>query len=495
MSKILKSPFILLSVVTGFLFLSSCKKQLDINHNPNVPAVENGTPSVVFPSAVFGTAASIGGQYAILGAIWGEYVTQAADASQYNYIDAYQVNSSDINRGYNILFANGLKNYQFVLDKAKETSNWNFYLMAATMKAYSTQVLVDLYDQVPYFEALQGVNNLTPKFDDGFAIYQDLFKLLDTALSKPLNGAILTTSDKNADIIFKGDMNKWIQFANTEKLKLYLRMVNKKPEIAKAGIEKLYADGSSFLSIDAALTGFTDVPEKDNPMYEQNIRELNTPDNLRASKTFSSYLTVHSDPRVKYFFGTSNPTFINQGDYLGNDPTYKNATVLVQRPQDPVEFISLAESYFMQAEARERYFNGAGAQALYNAGVTASFAAMGFESQAASFLSPGGAYAYPVNGTLEEKIEAISIQKWVSCAYGVHYLEGFFEKNRTGYPKTSAVYSTSTSYIPGQFVISKTSVLGAGLLPRRLAFPQSESQANPNTPTIVPITTPVWWAL
>ena len=145
----------------------------------------------------------------------------------------------------------------------------------------------------------------------------------------------------------------------------------------------------------------------------------------------------------------------------------------------------------MQAEARERYYAGAGAKALYDAGVQASFTAMGAGS-AATLLA--GAYAYPAT-TLADKIEAISTQKWISYGYGVHYIEGFFEKQRTGYPKTSPVYSTSPSYVPGQFVISKNSVLGAGQLPRRLVFPDVEKNRNSNTPAIVPIQTGVWWAL
>lgn len=490
--KIQFKKIFLFTGILGFI-VSGCKKQLDINQNPNVPAVENGTPSVVFPAAVFGTTAGVGGELAIVGAIWGQYVTQSAFSNQYKTIDAYQLGSADYNRGYRSLFANGLKNYQFVLDKSKETQNWNFYIMAATMKAYTAEVLVDLYDQIPYSEALQGTGNLTPKFDDGYSIYEDLLKLLDTALTKPLNPAILTKNDISADLIFSGDLDKWKRFANSMKMKMYLRMVNKKPAEAQAGILKLYSDGAVFLDADAALTGFTDVTNKDNPMYEQNIRSLNTPDNLRASKTFVSYLTANNDTRTTYYFGKASPTPINQGDYAGTDPSYKTATVLVQRPTDPVVFMSLAESYFMQAESRERYFAGTGAKALYDQGVLAAFAATGNDGSA--FIAPGGAYEYPSAGTLDQKIEAISTQKWISCAYGVHFLEGFFEKNRTGYPKTSPVYSTDPSYVPGQFVVSKNSVLGANQLPKRMVFPLLERQANPNTPTEVPISTPVWWAL
>jgi hypothetical protein len=492
MKTVFKNMFLITGLL-GFMILSSCKKQLDINHDPNVPAVENGTPSVVFPSAVFGTAAAVGGELAILGGIWGEYVTQSALSNQYKTIDAYQLSQADLNRPYRFLFANGLKNYQFVLDKSAETQNWNFYIMAATMKAYSAQVLVDLYDQIPYFEALKGTSNLTPKFDDGYAIYQDLLKLLDTALSKPLDASVLTSADKSADLIFKADLSKWPRFANSMKMKLYLRMVNKKPAEAQAGIEKLYAEGAQFLTTDAALTGFTDVKDKDNPMYEYNIRSLNTPDNIRASRTFASFLMAKADTRVTYVFGTASPVSIHQGDYASTDPTYRNATRLVQRPTDPVVFISAAESYFMQAESRERYFGGDGAKELYDKGVLASFSAMGGDGSA--FIAPGGVYEYPSGGTLDQKIQAISTQKWISCAYGVHYLEGFFEKQRTGYPKTSAVYSTDPSYVPGQFVISKNSALGPGQLPRRLVWPLQERQSNPNTPTEVPLSTPVWWAL
>lgn len=492
MNKLFKK----LLVGTGLfclLIVTGCKKQLDINVSPNNPPAEQGTPSVVLPAAVFGTTASVGGEYAILGAIWGQYVTQSAFSNQYKTIDAYQLSGADINRPYNILFANGLKNFQFVVDKSKATSNWNFYLMATVMKAYSAQVLVDLYDQIPYFEALQGVNNLSPKFDDGYTIYQDLLKSLDTALSKPINPDLLTTADKAADIIFQGDMDKWQRFANSLEMKIYLRMVNKKPEEAQAGIQKLYAAGAQFLDVDARVSGFTNVSEKDNPMYEFNIRELNTPNNLRASKTFASFLADKNDPRNEYYFGSANPTPINQGDYTGTDTTYQSAAVLAQDPTDPVVFISVAEADFMQAEARERYFAGDGAKEMYDAGVLEAFAATG--SDGATFIATGGAYEYPISGTLDKKIEAISTQKWVSCAYGVHFLEGFFEKNRTGYPVTSPVYSTDEAYVPGQFVISKNSVLAPGMLPKRLVFPDSERQTNSKTPASVPISTPVWWAL
>src|SRR4029078_502107 len=133
------------------------------------------------------------------------------------------------------------------------------------------------------------------------------------------------------------------------------------------------------LSTNAGVTGFTDAAGKDNPMYEENIRALNTPDNIRASVTLTSFLKAKGDPRINFFFGSATPVAIHQGDYLQTDASfnYGNAARLVQRATDPVVFISAAESLLMQAEARERYYAGAGAKAAYDAGVQASFTAMG----------------------------------------------------------------------------------------------------------------------
>ncbi len=77
MKSLLKNIFLIV-VLTNSLFIVGCKKQLDINKDPNNPPLENGSPLIVFPAAVVGTAGAVGGEYAILGAIWGEYVTQSA---------------------------------------------------------------------------------------------------------------------------------------------------------------------------------------------------------------------------------------------------------------------------------------------------------------------------------------------------------------------------------------------------------------------------------
>ena len=490
-------------IVAGFIIMyaaqTGCKKQLDINRDPNFPTTEQGNPSLVFPVGVLATIGETGGDLAIAGGMLSQYFTQSSLAQQYTDVDSYNMPTTDrfVNGPWDLMFPSGLKNFQYVIDHAKAAEDWNFYLMGTVMKAYATEVLVDMHDQIPYSEALQGSGNLNPKFDDGYSVYTDLLKSIDTALSKNLL-ASTNTAPGNQDLVFNGDMEKWVEFANTLKLKMYLRMVNAHADVAMAGITDLYNNGAAFLTQDAAVTNFVDAPGLDNPLYEINKRQLNTPNNLRASTTFVSWLIANNDPRITYYFQIPNPASINQGDYQNTNATYQAAKTFRNTDHteatDPVEFISLAESYFLQAEADVRYFGGTNAKSLYDQGVLAAFAATGDDGS--SFIAPGGAYEWgneTEGGVALDPIAQIIRQKWASCAFGCHGIEAFFEKNRTGYPATSPVYSDDPNYIPGQLVIVKNSVLAAGQVPKRFVFPYTETTINNNSPALVPITTPVWW--
>lgn len=479
------STVCLIALVT----ICSCSKITDYNIDPNNPPVTSASPQLLVPSAIMATAGHIGGEYAITGGLWSQYYTQSAFSSQYRTLDAYSVIPTDNNTAYTELYRNALSDYRKAQDLSESTGEWRFYLMATIMKAYTLQVLADLYDQIPFSEALQGSVNLQPKFDDGYSVYKALLAEIDKALSKDFRSVALNANEAKSDLVFAGNMNNWERLANTLKLKMYLRMVNAKPAEAEAGIKALYTANALFLTTGAGITSFEDRPNYSNPFYEQNIRRLNTDDNLRASETFVSWLRQNNDPRIVAYFGTANPGTVNQGDFTSTNPSYASAAVFVQHATDPVWFISKAESYFLQAEARERYFGGANAKQLYDAGVTAAFEQLGLS--ASVLLS--GVYKYPDGGSFSQKLEAIIVQKWASFP-GTHDLEGFFEKNRTGYPATSAVYSTSINYVPGRLVYSKNGVTG-GLFPKRLLFPDIERARNVNTPAEVPITQKVWWGL
>jgi Starch-binding associating with outer membrane len=298
-------------------------------------------------------------------------------------------------------------------------------------------------------------------------------------------------------------MANWTAFANTLKLKMYLRMVNSNPSVAKAGVMGLISSGVTFLGTgtgDASVTDFADAPGLENPLYEQNIFQLNTPLNLRASITMVSWLNANNDPRVNAYYTSEASSGaiigINQGDFRSINPSYSSAAQFTETPTDPVELISMAESYFLQAEADVRYNGGANASSLYNQGVTAAFGYTG--NDASGFIGTGGAYAWGAeleNGQPLSPLAQIIRQKWAASVYGCHGIESYFDFNRTGFPSRSPVYSTDPGYIPGQLVVVPNSVLGSGQMPKRLIYPYNEVSRNTNAPTTVPSTTAVWWGL
>lgn len=487
------------SVLLASIVFTSCKKQLDINTDPNNPSLEQLTSKLVFPAGVASSVGRIGGQLAIVGGIWSQYYTQSVVANQFKNVDAYNLTKGfgTTNTGVDWveLYSGALNDLVFVQRKSLAESDWNYYLMSTVVKAYTLQVLVDIYDQVPYTEAFQGTANLQPHFDDGYTVYTGLLAELDDALSKDFE-ASTNTLPGPTDLVFPAaaadwSVQPWIKFANTLKLKMYLRMVYAKPTEAEAGIRALYDAGANFLDEDAFVNVFATGKDKSNPFFSYN-NELGVA-NLRASFTFMSWLQDNNDPRIANYYalavGTTGYRAIHQGDFTNPDPFFNIASVGTVNATDPVDYISLAESHWLQAEALERYYNGTGAKAHYDAGVAASFARYGYSSSA--FTAAAGAYAYPSGGTFEEKLEAIIVQKWASFPKS-HSLEAFFEKNRTGYPRTSPVYSTDPAYVPGQFVYSKNGVTN-GLFPKRLIFPDLETSKNANAPPDKPVTEKVWW--
>ncbi len=484
----------------------SCEDFLDINRSPNVPP--DAPVEMVLPAAVASTAAVVGGDYAILGGLWSQYYTQSNNANQFKSEDAFNLQTSDYNASFNELYAGALNDYEFVRRKAKAEHNWSFYLISTVMQAYTFQVLVDLYDDIPFSEALNGDANRAPVYEQGEVIYDSLIVRIDDALAKDFNEQVAgIRSSKNpglSDFVFgdefgAGDdldelvdenIENWTKFANTLKLKIYLRQIKSRPTVADAGIQALFDDGAEFLTEDAAMTQFVDLPNQSNPMYEYHDRTLGN-SNLRASRTLLSFLQATSDTRIPRFYnpGSGGQRALDQGNYEAPTTVIVPATISSARilATDATYFISESESYFLQAEAALRGYGG-DEEVLFDAGVDASFAQYGLAPM--NFDLPGT--------SLEADLEQIITQKWVAMA-GTHQgIEAFFERNRTDYPVTSTVYSgdgngnVNPAYVPGQFVYPREGVT-SGVFAKRLLFPDTERRRNPNTPAQEPLTEPVWW--
>jgi hypothetical protein len=483
------------------LICFSCEKWLDVNKDPNNPSEAN--EKLTLSAGISSIAYVYGGKYQVLGALWSQHWTQSLGASQYTGLDSYDINSSTFNGQFNELYSGALANLEYVKNRATVNRSWNYYLIATVMQCYVYQLLVDLYDQIPFSEALKGDEGVvSPHYENGQDIYDSLIARIDDALGKDLDNEDIPQVG-NEDILFNGNIEQWKTFANTLKLKIFLRQVYARPEVAENGIKALYNNPETkFLDADAAMTQFANEAGRRNPLYETEIMVLGDNPNLVLSNTFLRYMNDKGDiARLDALFSYPEQggghKGLDQGNYNDpKEPTGTNSSYYSKPnfgPIDPIYLMSVAESYLLQAEAIIR-FNVApysDAKELYQKAIDKSFNRLGFES-GESFYSPGQPYEFPSEGSmLEEFIQSIIVQKWVSLA-NIQSLETFFEHNRTHYPKESRVPASDDNYIAGEFTVSINNVT-SGRFPKRLIFPETEYSGNPNTPPKKEVYDKIWW--
>lgn len=480
----MKKTFLLISAISIF---SACSdKDFDINYDPDNLSPQATTLALQLPAGIAGIAGAQGAYYSIFGGFWSQYYTQSNSASQYRKLDAYSAGTNDYNNAWSAMY-DGLGDIRMVKRKALEQGNWKYYLIATTLEVQASQLMTDFYGDIPYEEA-NNQDILEPKFNTGPEVYDLMIEDLKTALDKDLatsNGEVPGSDD----FVFGGNMTNWTAYANTLLLKLYMRQTKVNPTSSQTEITNLINSGVAFLDTDAAITQFEDAPNRSNPFYETDRRQLNVGTNIRASTTMLSFLQANGDPRRDNFY--SSGVSLNQGDFNNTAIGQSSIAVLTLNATDALYFMSRTESLFLQAEALERYFGGTGAKEKYDAGVLEAFRR--YSKDGSQFIASGGVYEYP-NGTFEDKLKAIMVQKWVS-GFPANGFEAFFDQNRTGYPQISAVPQTDSEYIPGELAYSVEGVTGDGNFPKRIVYPNSVKTRNRFAPNLKTITTPVWWAI
>jgi hypothetical protein len=484
---------------------TSCEKWLDVNKDPNNPT--DVDYELVLPSGITSVVYIMGGKYQVLGALWSQHWTQSPGASQYSGIDSYDINSSSFDdRQFGELYSGALKALQYVKEESEKEQEWNYFLIANVMQVYTFQLLADLYDEIPFSEALKGESGIAnPHYEKGQDIYDSLIVRLDYALAKDFDKEGLKDPGNN-DVLFNGNMDRWVEFANTLKLKLYLRQSEARPEVARAGIEKLFKDKVDFLSQSAVMSIFIDETGRRNPLYQTEIIFFGNNPNLILSYTLYSYLDEKVDyDRLNYMFNTpengGEQKALEQGNY--NDPDLSSGTNSadyskpLMAANTPVYLMSLSESCFLQAEAMMRYNVGSysDARKKYEEAVNSAYIRVLYPYLSLDRITEivkNKHNQFPSEGSsLEIFIETIIMQKWVSLA-GIQSLETFFEQNRTHYPEISDVPADDESYKPGKLTISVNNVT-SNRFPKRLIFPASEYSSNINTPARKAVWEKVWW--
>ena len=473
------------------MVLPGCKKSwLDINTNPN--QLPTSTPEYVFTAAANRTAAILDPNE--LGSYWSGQWTQSSTYIISNTIFAYQFNSTNFN--YWDTWYDVLQDFQFVIDNADDKNQKFMKGPARVMKAYLMQQVVDVYGNVPYNDALKGTASLAPKFDDQKAIYDDLIKVLDTAVTD-LKANVFTAAGTSADIMLKGNAANWIRFANSLKLRILIRQsrIAGKDAYITAEINKAAATTEGFLTAGLDVTsnpGYLASDGKTNPFYDRwgyaangTIRALAryprptvflfdvlkaSNDTLRLKRLF--YAAGGEDPnnagvstKAEELSNYVPVPFGIASGYLSQNTSYIGPSQIVKGQFNrSMVLMTAAESFFLLAEAKQRY--GASvtlpltAQAYYEQGVKESFRLTGTAATAATTLLTSGKDLADWTAS-PDKLKAIWMQKWIAL---VNYsgLEAWSEFRRTNFPVTPPSASAPANQ----------------KLPLRLFYPQTESTSN-----------------
>ncbi|HNF70966.1 MAG TPA: SusD/RagB family nutrient-binding outer membrane lipoprotein, partial [Chitinophagaceae bacterium] len=409
----------ILALLVGALALGGCKKYLDINKNPNI--ANNVPVELALPSAQVEIAHVLGNNIMVNGCFWAQYWTQSPLANQYKQYDQYAPSTDNYNRGWSTLYSGALADLQYVYNLAKSTNNKQYMAVAQLMTAYTFQVITDAWGDVPYTEALLGLESnggiVSPKYDKQSAIYDSLINQIDMAIA--LIDPDAEIHPAGDDLVYGGDMSLWAKFAYTLKLKVALRMSEVNPVKSQAIVDSIYNDPNhAFIDMgEDALVAFTTAGGSQNPLYSEIVGVGKT-QNIYASKTCVDSMNSNSDPRVFVFYKPlSNGTVVGntQGDY--NNSTNASGKSIASyvvgaeaanenSANAPVRFISSAESFLLQAEVAARGWGGeSDDESLFYSGIDASFDAYGISDATEIAFYKDSTYwgVYPVGGTMEEK--------------------------------------------------------------------------------------------
>ena len=356
--------------------------------------------------------------------------------------------------------------------------------MARICYVYGMELLCDRAGAIPYGA---GNGEAVPFIDQSTAYHamiDDLTKAV-TALA-----TAKSTAFASKDRIYAGDCSKWMKFANTMRLRIAMRLVNKEPEYAKAQAEAAYsagvmtsADDDAWYMTDASITDWTNYIAQTAVWHEFGM-----------SSTMYSYLVGWNDPRLGVYFQVSPTTgdyhCVRNGmpaaDINSNNATEKNyvsnmgknwvtydasSDGFVPKFTFPRLVLPAADAFFLRAEGALRGWSmGGTAKDLYKQGIRASMKSWGVsDADAAAYLNvtsdpcaPNDYYKSPAvctgvtvkfdeSASTEKQLQQIITQRWLSL-YTTSG-EAWAEYRRTGYPILYPPIDSDDPDIPdGQFI-------------------------------------------
>lgn len=269
-----------------------------------------------------------------------------------------------------------LRDLEILKEKAIENKGWLYAGIADFFKAATLSYLVDMFGDIPYSEAVK-LDIESPNFDNATDIYDEIFIILDEAVSNiEKEGAII--SPKKDDMFFGGDKILWKKTVYALKARLLNRLSNLDPKGSAQNV--LAAIQNSYQNTNESMIfkRFIDATGNRNPLTAQHETAIGL-GIWNAMLHFSTNKNIEDDPRYVWFtvlpdgerrpapngqaqadFGTGY-----QGRLYSKPEHQKNLAA-------PAPIITYNELLFLKAESYHRLGNLPEAYKAYQEAVTLS---------------------------------------------------------------------------------------------------------------------------
>ena len=451
--------FLYITSLLLLLGMSGCTEDFEeINTNPNDPVTVQ--PSLLLRQVIY----DYGEQMSYEGFVAGDLLSQHRTALGFNLFDRHALKSPQLGGNPWPIFYTNLRDNEIIINQSRESTLFDVYEgPALILKAYMTAGLTDLFGDVPYSEAFNGAQGtVTPTYDNQEDIY-----MADGGILDNLNTAIaIIEAYENdnileGDILYGGDLQGWIRFANSLKIKQLLR-ISDRVDVSNE-LQDLFDEGNYITSNDQnAIFNFSNTVPNSFRLAQLRAGDFN---NFVLSKTMEDVLVNLEDTRLNTFFRPASSTGIFNGLVNGIDasagaPVLGNLSLggTAFREDTSVldaNFMTAWETSLALAEAAQRGLISGDSQALYENGVTLAFEYWQTPLPI-DYLTGNAAF----NNADSSPLEQIITQKWIANI--INGYEGWVEYRRTGFPAFMDVQAS----------------LNDGLIPVRMPYPSEEEALN-----------------
>lgn len=480
-----KTAYILL--IISLLFNASCVKDLtELNKDPN-----NSTE--VEPNLLF--------KYSIKRGMGGYLTASHLEYTGLQQWVMYLATRGGVEPGneypspaggdgfWNESYIDAMNNAQVVIRIAEGDAEMaNMKAAAIIWKTYQMHRITDLWGNVPYSDALQGNPDLVlyPKYDLQENIYAQMLNDLELAVGLFDESKDFFTAED--DLLLAGDINAWIRFANSLRLRLAIRISKVNPEWARTVLDEI--KDLPMINSNGDIVGFQFNSVYNKPLFEAgSIRYGEGAQYINPSKFLADVLVENNDPRTPFILnktvlsetfpfideyrGVPNLLAYNSeewekynldaalGDPLGQWGDVSRMSDWYLNNDRPMPLFTYSEVCYLKAEAALLGFIPGSEQELFAAGIKAH---MDYMNEYVGDYPPISDFIIDnfINSLGEVTLEKVITQKWLLFVYE-NVFEAYADYRRTGFP---------------QLLDYDGEVIDEESFPKRLRYPYSEYTLN-----------------